>query len=313
MKTTTTRKNAGRKASSPKRTSTRQKVRQLSWFDRFLRTLPFSESEIQKGFTWIAAGVLILLLVIAARFFGVPAAVHQQYAAIAAKAGFVVTRVETTGMERVDQLKVYSIVLAEKDRAMPLVDLEKIRSDLMQYGWIEDVRVSRRLPNTLVVEITERKPSAIWKRGNKLSLIDGKGVVLENVSVNETNGLPTLNGQGANVQSVALAQLVARAPSLKPQISAASWVGNRRWDLTFKTGETLALPEGEAAAAEALLNFARMDGVNRLLGRDIIHFDLRDPDRMYLRKSPKTEAGAETKSAEDSELSTTSAKQKVSA
>ena len=313
MKTTTTRKNAGRKASSPKRISTRQKVRQLSWFDRFLRTLPFSESEIQKGFTWIAAGVLILLLVIAARFFGVPAAVHQQYAAIAANAGFVVTRVETTGMERVDQLKVYSIVLAEKDRAMPLVDLEKIRSDLMQYGWIEDVRVSRRLPNTLVVEITERKPSAIWKRGNKLSLIDGKGVVLENVSVNETNGLPTLNGQGANVQSVALAQLVARAPSLKPQISAASWVGNRRWDLTFKTGETLALPEGEAAAAEALLNFARMDGVNRLLGRDIIHFDLRDPDRMYLRKSPKTEAGAETKSAEDSELSTTSAKQKVSA
>ncbi len=313
MKTTTTRKNAGRKASSPKRASTRQKVRQLSWFDRFLRTLPFSESEIQKGFTWVAAGVLILLLVIAARFFGVPAAVHQQYAAIAAKAGFVVTRVETTGMERVDQLKVYSIVLAEKDRAMPLVDLEKIRSDLMQYGWIEDVRVSRRLPNTLVVEITERKPSAIWKRGNKLSLIDGKGVVLENVSVNESNGLPTLNGQGANVQSVALAQLVARAPSLKPQISAASWVGNRRWDLTFKTGETLALPEGEAAAAEALLNFARMDGVNRLLGRDIIHFDLRDPDRMYLRKAPKTEAGAETKSAEDSELSTTSARQKVSA
>jgi cell division protein FtsQ len=183
----------------------------------------------------------------------------------------------------------------------------------MQYGWIEDVRVSRRLPNTLVVEITERKPSAIWKRGDKLSLIDGKGVVLENVSVNETNGLPTLNGQGANVQSVALSQLVARAPSLKPQISAASWVGNRRWDLTFKTGETLALPEGEAAAAEALLNFARMDGVNRLLGRDIIHFDLRDPDRMYLRKAPKTQAGADTKSAEESELSTTSAKQKVSA
>ena len=128
MKTTTTRKNAGRKASSPKRASTRQKVRHLSWFDRFLRTLPFSESEIQKGFTWIAIGVAILLLIIAARFFGVPTAVHQQYAAIAAKAGFVVTRVETTGMERVDQLKVYSIVLAEKDRAMPLVDLEKIRA-----------------------------------------------------------------------------------------------------------------------------------------------------------------------------------------
>ncbi len=319
MKTTTTRKNAGRKASSDKRPSTRQKVRHLSWFDRFLRTLPFSESEIQKGFTWIAIGVAILLLFMAARFFGIPSAVHQQYAQIAAKAGFVVTRVETTGMERVDQLKVYGIVLAEKDRAMPLVDLEKIRSDLMQYGWIEDVRVSRRLPDTLVVEITERKPSAIWRHGNTLSLIDDQGIVLENVSPSDTNGLPTLNGEGANIQAVALAELVAKAPSLKPQITGASWVGKRRWDLTFKTGETLALPEGEDKAAEALLNFARMDGVNRLLGRDIIHFDLRDPDRMYLRKAPKEVPIEDTKSAkaksnnDGNDQNTTSAKQKVSA
>jgi cell division protein FtsQ len=67
----------------------------------------------------------------------------------------------------------------------------------------------------------------------------------------------------------------------------ASWVGNRRWDLQFKTGETIALPEGEKAAAKALVNFARMDGVNRLLGQDMIHFDLRDPDRAYLRKKSK--------------------------
>jgi cell division protein FtsQ len=66
-------------------------------------------------------------------------------------------------------------------------------------------------------------------------------------------------------------------------------VGNRRWDLQFQSGETLALPEGEKAAAEALLNFARMDGIHRLLGRDLIHFDLRDPERAYFRKAPKVE------------------------
>jgi cell division protein FtsQ len=318
MKTTTTRKNAGRKASATKRTrsgaGTRQKVRHISWFDRFLRTLPFSEDEIQKGFTWIAFGVAWILLIIAARYFGLPSMVHQQYANVAAQAGFVVTRVETTGMERVDQLKVYSIVLAEKDRAMPLVDLEKIRSDLMQYGWIKDVRVSRRLPDTLVVEITERKPTAMWKHGNELSLIDEQGVVLENVSAEAGSGLPTLNGEGANTHAVALAELVEQAPSLKPQITGAKWVGNRRWDLTFKTGETLALPEGDRESAEALLNFARMDGVNRLLGRDIIHFDLRDPDRMYLRKAakelPSSNDGNDNSKAEHT---TDNFRQKVSA
>ena len=81
-----------------------------------------------------------------------------------------------------------------------------------------------------------------------------------------------------------------------------------------ETGETLALPEGDRESAEALLNFARMDGVNRLLGRDIIHFDLRDPDRMYLRKAAKDLPKLKTESDSDSsEKSATSAKEKVSA
>jgi cell division protein FtsQ len=267
--------------------SSRQRVKQLSWFDRLLRTLPFSESEIQTAFTWasIAGGIGILFAI--AIWLGIPAMLYQQYAELSAKAGFEVKRVEITGMDRVDQLKVYDIVLAEKDRAMPLVDIGKIRSDLIKYGWIKEVRVSRRLPDTLVVAITERKPTAIWQRGNKRSLIDEKGIVLQNVSPSEGSGLPTLNGEGANTQAVALAELIEQAPSLKPQISGASWVGNRRWDLLFKTGETLALPEGEQEAAAALLNFARMDGIHRLIGKDNIRFDLRDPSRMYVRKAPK--------------------------
>jgi cell division protein FtsQ len=300
-KTTAKRNNKSASKSAPRR-----KVRQISWFDRFLRTLPFSESEIQKALTWASIAIGIAIIAIAASFMGVPAMAYAQYAELSAKAGFEVKRVEITGMDRVDQLKVYDIVLAEKDRAMPLVDVDKIRNDLIKYGWIKDVRVSRRLPDTLVVAITERKPTAIWQRGGSRSLIDEQGIVLENVSPNEVTGLPTLNGEGANRQSVALRELVNQAPSLKPQISGASWVGNRRWDLAFKTGETIALPEGEKEAAEALLNFARMDGVHRLLGKDIIHFDLRDPTRAYLRKAPK----AEPKPAMPSSGKTTSAKDK---
>lgn len=314
MKTTNSRKKTAKKSRATKRASTRQKVRRLSWFDRFLRTLPFSEEEIQKGFTWIAFGVLALILFVAARYFGVPAMLHQQYSHVAAKAGFVVNRVETTGMERVDQLKVYGIVLAEKDRAMPQVDLEKIRRDLMQYGWIEDVRVSRRLPDTLVVEIIERKPAAVWKHDGKMALIDAKGNVLENVSINEAGNLPSLEGEGANKHAVVLTDLLNQAPSLKPQITGAKWVGNRRWDLSFKTGETVALPEGEAEAAEALLNFARMDGIHRLLGRDIVHFDLRDPDRAYLRKAKKEKPVPVEKKDERKESSKSSpSKEKASA
>ncbi len=294
MATATRKAPAKRKA---KAAAPRQRVRQISWLDRLLRTLPFSEEDIQRVITWVVVAAISVLVLAAAQYFGMIAAAHQQYAGLAAKAGFQVQRVEVSGMERVDQLKVYELVLAEKDRAMPLVDIDQVRADLLKYGWIKDARVSRRLPDTLAVEIIERKPSAVWQRDGKYSLIDAEGIVLQHIKSDETGELPVLNGVDANRHAVALNELLDNATALKAQVIGASWIGNRRWDLRFKSGETLALPEGEKAAAEALLNFARMDGIHRLLGRDLIHFDLRDPDRAYFRKAPKPEpANAESKS-----------------
>jgi cell division protein FtsQ len=317
MNTTTTRRGTKRKSSNSRKSgaaTNKQKIRRLSWFDRFLRTLPFSEDEIRRGFTWLVMAGIIIALIMAARAFGLGDAMYVRYSDMAAKAGFKVKSVETTGMERSDQLKIYKLTLSQMDLAMPMVDVGKIRNDLMKNGWVKEARVTRRLPDTLIVEIVERNPAAVWQRGGVLSLIDDEGVVLQNVPASKTGGLPTLNGEGANKQAVALSQLIGQAPSLKSQISGASWIGNRRWDLTFKTGETLALPEGEEAAAKALLNFARMDGIQRLLGRDIIHFDLRDPSRMYLRKIPKAVPKSDTEDKDTkSDTKKTDSKDKVSA
>ncbi|CAN1503083.1 FtsQ Cell division septal protein [Sphingomonadaceae bacterium] len=283
MKTTSARK-APAKA---RKAAPRKTARQASIIDRLFRILPFTEEDIQRALTWTLLTIGLLIACVIANWFGVPQAAYRQYAQLAANVGFEVKRVEITGMDRVDQLKVYDIVLAEKDRAMPLVDIDKIRSDLINYGWIKDVRVTRRLPDTLVVDIIERKPTAVWQRGGIYSLIDDQGVELEKIGATEVGKLPVINGEGADRQVVALGKLLDSAQSLKDQVAGASWVGNRRWDLRFKTGETLSLPEGDVLAAQALVNFTRMDGVHRLLGRDIIHFDLRDPDRAYMRRAAK--------------------------
>jgi cell division protein FtsQ len=72
-------------------------------------------------------------------------------------------------------------------------------------------------------------------------------------------------------------------PALKPQLASATWVGGRRWDLNFQSGETLALPEGEEAAKAALMKFARLDKDSGLLGRGIVRFDLRVPGKLIVR------------------------------
>ncbi|MFA7587303.1 MAG: cell division protein FtsQ/DivIB, partial [Novosphingobium sp.] len=86
--------------------------------------------------------------------------------------------------------------------------------------------------------------------------------------------------------------LLEAAPALKPQVREAQWVGNRRWNLTFKTGQVLVLPEGREAAAHALMAFARLDGTNRLLGGKVAAFDMRATDRIYLRVPGRAEAQA---------------------
>ena len=199
------------------------------------------------------------------------------------EAGFRVKSVDVVGVQNMDSRPVFQIALDQKSTAMPLVDVEGIRAKLLRYGWVKDARVSRRLPDTLVIDIVEREPAALWQNDKNLSLIDADGVVLDKVKVTEMPDLPLLVGAGANGQSRNLESLLGEAPTLKPQLESAAWVSRRRWDLHFQTGETVALPEGDAQARQALAKFARLDKSAGLLGRGILRFDLRVPGKMIVR------------------------------
>ena len=182
-----------------------------------------------------------------------------------------------------DSKPVFEIAVDQKSMAMPLVDVAAIRERLLHYGWVKDARVSRRLPDTLVIDIVERKPAALWQDRQQLSLIDAEGVVLDRVPISAMPDLPLLIGPGANAQSRNLDRLLAEVPTLRPQLESASWVGKRRWDLHFQSGETVALPEGAAEAKAALVKLAKLDKSSGVLGRGIVRVDLRIPGKMVVR------------------------------
>ena len=267
----------------PARAPKKRKTIKTSRLNAVINALPISPQRLQQVANWTIGLGLFAVLGLAAHATGVTAKVQEEYAQAVGRAGFQVKKVEVVGADRIDRLKVYDIALAQKDRSMAALDLEGVRADLMKYGWIKDARVSRRLPDTLVVDIVERTPAAIWQHNNRLSLIDEKGVVLEPVSVATMPDLPLVIGPKANQRAQDLDRLLAEASSLKELLAGATWVGNRRWDLRFRSGETLSLPEGETDAKAALAKFAHMDGANRLLGRGILRFDMRDPSRFVLR------------------------------
>ena len=134
-----------------------------------------------------------------------------------------------------------------------------------------------------MVDIVERTPHAVLRKPGRLVLIDGEGHELEPISARRAKGQLIISGPGSGRQVQALSALLEAAPALRPQVREAEWVGNRRWNLTFRTGQVLALPQGEKPSATALMSFARLDGVNRLLGGRVAAFDMRAPERIYMR------------------------------
>lgn len=265
------------------------KARTGSVLDTVMAIQPFNESQLHRIFLAVILGAIAVLIWMVASFAGLPAMAREQMVHLSHQAGFELHNVEVRGTNHLNELKVYQIALADRDRAMPFVDLEATRERLRELPWVEDARVSRQLPDTLVIDIVERKPIAVLAKADKLVLIDPTGRELERISAERAKGKLVLSGPGAGQQIGALTALLDAVPALKPRIKGAEWIGNRRWNLTFKTGQMLALPEGDQASVKALTTFAQLDGRNRLLGGKAVAFDMRAGDRIYFRMPSRTD------------------------
>ena len=263
-----------------------------------LSALPISQQQLQGTFL-----VLILAGALAAAWFvaraaGVPALMEQQIAASAGSAGFQMRNIDLTGVERMNRLKVYEEVMEHRGTPMPMLDLAAIRAELKRMPWVAEARVSRQLPDKLVIDIQERTPHAVLVKPDRLVLIDRNGIELDPISEKDAQGMLRISGAGAAQQIESLDHVLAAAPALQPQIASAHRIGERRWNIVFKTGQILALPQGEDEAAEAFIDFARMDGLYRLLGGKATVIDLRVPDRYVLREPGRADRFANKGSAE---------------
>ncbi|HEX9955237.1 MAG TPA: cell division protein FtsQ/DivIB [Allosphingosinicella sp.] len=236
---------------------------------------------------WIFLGMLAVLAIALVAALKVPQLVGTGLGEAIGGAGFSMKHVEIKGAQKVPQLQVYNIAFDQPTAAMPLIDVEATRQRLLRFGWVRDARVSRRFPDTLVIDIVERRPAAIWQHNQRLALIDIEGVVLEQVKLDAMPDLPIVIGPAANLHASELARLTASAPQLKPMMAGATWVGGRRWDIRFQSGEILALPEGEESARKALTRFAKMDQQTPLLSRGFVRFDMRIADKFIVRVSDK--------------------------
>jgi cell division protein FtsQ len=151
-------------------------------------------------------------------------------------------------------------------------------------SWVDHATIERRLPGTIVVQLQEHRPFAIWQNQGKFVLIDRAGQVVTNENVADFRQLPLLVGPGAPDGAAELIDALNTHPGISSRVVAAVRIGQRRWNLQMKSGMDVLLPEDHEAAA--LDRLSTLEQQHRLLDRPLQRIDLRLPNLLVIHPVP---------------------------
>jgi len=114
---------------------------------------------------------------------------------------FTVEHVEVVGAMRrtADEIRVRAQV--PPDATLLRFPADEVVQHVLEDPWIADVSVTRDFPDTMVITVSERKPSALVDLVEHYWLVDNDGYVLERQSFEETSVLPVIRDvQGMDPQ-----------------------------------------------------------------------------------------------------------------
>ncbi len=97
------------------------------------------------------------------------------------------------GNERVSKEDIINMAGISRGENLFVVDTKDIIARVMKEPWIDGTEVRKRIPNTIIIEVSERRPLAIVNAGG-LHLMDRKGVVFKSISPRDDIDLPIISG-----------------------------------------------------------------------------------------------------------------------
>lgn len=259
---------------------------------RLRHPLPgFSRRMLKAGIALVALGVLAAgpaWLVFSASGRHLWEEARARAMDLSVQAGFRVAEIFVEGRTRTPRDELLAALQIRRDDPILGLDLKEVRQRLEEISWVKTATLERRLPDEIHIVITEREPVALWQNQGRYYLIDRTGLVVGG-ETRDQPGLPLIVGEGAPDHASALLDLLSQEPAIAARVKAAQWVSERRWNLTLAGGEGVVqvrLPEENPEIA--LQELGQLDREQKLLERAVSVIDLRQPDRLILRRAGDT-------------------------
>ncbi len=207
-------------------------------------------------------------------------------------AGLGVEEIRVTGYRNAIVGDIFSALRLEEPTSLLRYNSDAARRRVEALSWVGRATVTRVLPNTVEVQITERTPIAVWLHDQAATLVDAEGRQLARVAPSTLPALPRIAGAGAPEAAGDLVAALAMFPDVARRVTISTRVGQRRWSLDFENGSRIHLPaDGEVAALARLIRVATTTGA---LMQSAATIDLRIDERITVapRSAAKTSSVA---------------------
>ena len=205
--------------------------------------------------------------------------------ALSERPEFAIRRIVIVGASPTVEQEVRAALADQIGVSSMKADAQVLRDRVKTIGWVATAKVRLAAPETLRVKVKERIARAVWRRGERLTLVDRKGAEITDIAARADRAdLPLIAGAGADAAVAEARAILAEAGPLAERIRGFVRVGERRWDVIFDEGPKVMLPAKQPSDAMAyLVMIQNRDGV---LSRDLAAVDLRISTRPTLRMNP---------------------------
>jgi cell division protein FtsQ len=212
------------------------------------------------------------------------------------KAHFSVEDIQVEGRQQTSKEALSAALGVASGAPILAFDPAAAQERIVKLPWVAAATVERRLPDTIIVRLSERTPLARWQHEGRTVIIDAEGKELPGAQPEQFTQLPLVVGIGAPPETKALLDALKDAPAVTRYMTAATRVSERRWDIYLNSKVVAKLPENNVPAA--LKHLSQLITEQNVLDLDVAAIDLRVPGRLVIEPG----SAASAKPAEDKRL-----------
>jgi len=173
------------------------------------------------------------------------------------------------------------------------VNLHELQNKIELMNAVKNVNISIA-ENIIYIQVQPREPAIYWLNTNGLELLDPDGVSMGIVESGRPNlDLPLIAGVGASIAIDEALFIYSNSNSFSNEILGLVRIGERRWDIILKNGRKIMLPAD--GLTKVYKNLIRENKVKKLLSVNFSLLDLRNPNRMMIRRQKDAKEAVEIK------------------